>query len=393
MIGTLIATTPREAVRPLAFRGIPVAECRARITELVRAHLGEAYITLFAEPVFDAERDCVDWYFLGEGEVRPLSDLPAPDRAAVLEVLAHAGVQLRAAAQALQAADDAGRAAAGCILEQALRYPDESRLYAAAGRPVVTCWGFAPAAAGVPPCDISRPSGSGGPGAAPKRTSDPIAPASGIGVLSWLPFLLLSALLAALLWVGWGGRAPLLPGGPGVQGPDLPFLPDTALREQALTVAREREAALERELAALRDRVERRAALCVPDRPEQALTIPENAIASGDPGFMQGLWRCDAGLGNTASGVPVSVEYAFDASGVGHIRIAGDKGECRSEARALLDDEGRLIIETGELIPCSHGAPYSGQRVICTTTHGRAECRGRNLSSGGRTWDARFYRK
>lgn len=398
MTGTFIATTPRGEMRPLACQGIPVSGRFTQLAELVRSLLGEEQALLFAEPVFDEDRESVDWYSPVQGRPCPIGDLPEAGQRAARAAFARLGGDIRAAAMALQNTGDSRKLLRGRLLELALSYPDATCLYVVNGQPVLIGWGFGPSSAGTQPQDISRLAGPAvlsqtdeGVGAVRRGAGQPLW-----GRLIWLLPLLLLLGLAALLFVSWGGKPPLLPGFH-LQGPELPF--SAASSDDVLKVARARGAELEQAVEVLRRDLERRADLCVrvPETasPEQSggLHIPKAAVAAGDLGFMQGVWRCDTGLKNTATGVPVAVEYTFDAAGNGSVSITGDKGECRGEAVALLDAEGRLVIETREQIGCAKGAPYAGQRVLCTQESGRAECRGRNLSDTGQTWDARFYRK
>lgn len=396
MTGTFIATT-RE-MRPLACQGIPVSGRFTQITDLVRALLGEEQALLFAEPVFDEDRESVDWYSPVQGCPCPIGDLPEAEQKAARSAFVRLGGDIRAAALTLQNSGDSRKLLRGRLLELALSYPDATCLYVVNGQPVLIGWGFGPSSAGAQPQDISR---SAGPAVLSRTPEDVGAVRRGAGQplfgrLIWLLPLLLLLGLAALLFVSWGGRPPLLPGF-SLQGPELPF--SAASSDDALKAARVRGAELDQLLEDLRQDLKRRAALCVrtpetpsPEQPE-GLRIPKAALAASDLSFMQGVWRCDTGLKNTTTGMPVAVEYTFDASGNGFVSITGDKGECRGEATALLDAEGRLVIETREQIGCAKGDPYAGQRVICTQESGRAECRGRNLSDRGQTWDARFYRK
>lgn len=395
MTGTFIATTPRGEMRPLACQGIPVSGRFTQLADLVRSLLGEAHALLFAEPVFDEDRESVDWYSPVQGRPCPVGDLPEAEQRTAREAFARLGGEIRAVAVTLQNSGDSRKVLRGRLLELALSYPDATCLYVVGEQPVLIGWGFGPSSAGTPPQDISRVAG---PVLSRMRersirrgAEQPLC-----GRLIWLLPLLLLLGLAALLFVSWGGRPPLLPG-LHLQGPKLPF--SAASSDDALKAARAREAELEQVLEDLRQDLKRRAALCVQtpetasSEPPEGLHIPKSALAAGDVSFMQGVWRCDTGLKNTTTGMPVVVEYTFDATGNGSVAITGDKGECRGEAAALLDAEGRLVIETREQIGCAKGAPYAGQRVICTQESGRAECRGRNLSDAGQTWDARFYRK
>ena len=409
MTGTYIVTTPRGEMHPLAFQGILVSECYSQIVDLVRARLGDSHVLLFAEPVFDADRESVDWYSPVQGQPRRLRELPEAEQAPLLAEFGRMGEEIRTAAVTLQKSGDPQRTTGGHILELALRYPDENCLYVVGGQPVMIGWGFGPATVGAQPQDISRrtaaPAAPEGPSrpvepGGPRAAVPPQSPRQGAGWLLWLLPLVLLAVLLALLFVSWGGRPPLLPG-LNMQGPALPFFPAPSASPDALLKEEQaKEGKLSRDVDGIRAELAKRAALCVKTpspaaarSPETPLEIPEDAAKSGDVSFMEGVWRCDTGLKNTTTGTPVVVEYTFDDTGKGHISIFGDKGECRGTVQALLNTEGNLVLETQNEIVCPHGGSYSGQRVICTGRGGQAECKGRNLSRSGQTWDARFYRK
>lgn len=355
MNGTLITTTPRGGMHPLAVQGIPALDRHAQITDLLRSRLGEAYALLFAEPVFDPDRNVVDWYTPAASPPVPLEMLDEAARDAVRERLGQMAGDIRALAEELTARDaENGRNVAGEILTAALFFPDEKALYLSGEQPVVILWGCAPPQAGVEPRDLSRLA---------RRTLLPATPSASVasdqaaasvdvqgrtvqrgGRFPW--WLLLALLLLALALALWFTDA-------------VPFLHP---RKDTLNT-------------------------------ERTLSLPETIHGQSDVRFLAGTWRCDTGLVDS-SGVPVAVVYTFDERGEGVISITGITGDtpCQGKTKSSLDTRGVLTIETDPDIACPSGQSFRGQTVECRRIGANTQCRGRNRGSETE-WEAVFIQQ
>lgn len=395
MNGTLITTTPRGDMHSLAVQGIPALERHAQITDLVRSRLGETYALLFAEPVFDPDRDVVDWYTPAASPLVPLEAVDEAARDAVRERLGRMAGDIRALAEELANDTETRRHVAGEILAAALFLPDEKALYLAGEQPVAILWGCAPAQAGVEPRDLSRLTRRATLPAAPdaRIAADQTHASPGVhgharqtkhGLLPWCLALALLLLFLALAYALWFTDA----------------VPSLYPRMGNLNAEQERERRLQAELsdeiADLRRKVAERRALCVrsPAKDaERTLSLPETIHAQPDTSFLAGTWICDAGLADS-SGLPVVVLYTFNKQGEGMVSITGapGNGPCRGKARSSLDAQGVLTIETDPAIACPNGQSFRGQSVECRRIGADTQCRGRN--SGSETeWEAVFIQQ
>lgn len=417
-MATFIVSTARGSVHSLAWQGFTPAECHNQLTALLAAADSGSPLPpreaarCLAQPVFDPQRETIDWYTEEPGPVRAFAALSPPEQDALRARVGEIGQTLLAHAKKLQAESGSPqRELGGHLLELALRYPDDSCLYLAGDQPVITCWGFGPSTAGAQPQDISRLTGTPPaagpaapiPGAAVPPVAETAAPEPARRGWLWLLPLLLLLLLAAFLVTSWCGRPPLLPvPGLNLRGPDLFCPADTG----ALSQERQRELELISVLDALRAKAE----LCtkapefkaaaspapvIPPEPQkEALVIPEDAGKDGDLSFLAGVWECDTGLSETATNAPITVLYTFDDKGTGYVAInSPTKGLCKGEATAEIGADGLLTIQTGTRITCPSGNPFSGQTVQCRDSNGQAQCTGRNLSASGGEWNAVFFKR
>ncbi len=386
MKGTLIASTPRSSIQPLAVQGIPVPTCHAQIVDIVRSRLGEAHVLLFAEPVFDDTRAVTDWYTPVQGTPVPLSSLDPERQSQVRSRFAAMAEEIRSLVKPLAASGDRRRALAGEILELALRYPDANALYLVGEQPVVICWGCGPAQAGVEAQDLTRlgpVAPQAAPQAAPQVAPPPPPPAPGFAwgrILPWLLALLLALLLAGMIY-GWkSGRLGTLFGAWGWTGPALSLDAD-------VDVAGKRKADLQGEIEQLRPQLVDRRAQCVPE----PLALPESP-KEDDLAFLEGSWVCDTGLMDS-NNVPVVVLYSFDKHGQGAIAIQSSvHGVCTGQAKASLGSGGAMHILTDTEIVCPGGASYRGQAITCTGSGAQTRCEGRN-TPGNTSWEANFQRR
>ena len=388
MNGTLIASSPRSSVQPLAVQGIPVPSCHAQIVDILRSRLGEAHVLLFAEPVSDDSRAVTDWYTPVQGTPVPLSSLDPERQNRVRTRFASMAEEIRALIPPLSASGDRHRTLSGEILELALRYPGPDALYLVGEQPVVTCWGCGPAQAGVEAQDLTRL----GPALMPVTPPPPppLAPAESTPgqpfnwgrLVPWLLALLLLLLLAGLFY-GWhnGCLGNLLLKWGWLDSPT----PVSTLDEE-LDEAKSRRDVLTSELETLRLQLAERKSQCQPE----ALAVPEDAKAD-DLTFLEGEWVCDTGLSDS-NNAPVVVVYAFDSKGKGAVTIESSHGVCTAQAATTLDADRKLRILTDPEILCPGGVSYTGQEVVCTGSGGQTRCQGRN-TPGNTSWEANFYRR
>ena len=396
MKGTLITSTPRSAVHPLAVQGILVPECHTQIVDIVRSRLGEAHVLLFAEPVFDTDRGVIDWYTPVQGTPARLGSLDADAQQRVRGRFIAMADEIRACVKPLKAVGDSRRGLAGDILELALLYPDEDALYLVGEQPVVTCWGCGPAQAGVEPQDLSRlgPAPVRAAAPPPPPVTPPVTPPppaapekGGFNILPWLLALLLLLAIAGLGWLIYAGKMPDLLARLGLAGP-APQAP--AAQVEDLSGEQKKADDLTAEIETLRLQLVERREQCRP-APAEALAVPPEATQNGDLSFLEGEWVCDTGLADS-NNQPVVVIYSFKRDGTGRIAIQGASGVCTADARTTIDKSGVLSIRTDEQIVCPGGTAYRGQAITCTGVGGQTRCEGRN-TPGTTTWEAGFYRK
>jgi len=437
MAGTLITTTKRGAMRPLAVQGIFATDCYHQLRNLLEQRLGPEHARLLAEPVHDPARENVDWYSGAEGTPTPLSALPPEQADAARARIGRMAAEIRAAAEEISKDPDSRRALSGQLLLLSLQHPHEDDLWLAGEQPLVCCWGFAPGTLGAQPEDLTR-LGPARPAPRPAAVAAPVPVAAGAGCLAWLlPLLLLLALLWLLLC-----RFGLMPIA-GVCPPAL-FAEDAGrLKEE-----REKGAQALRDIENLRTDLLRHAERCVPPppppplppkepappppppeeppplvepflgesapppppppKPKEApkpkpdpkpepkpeprpapqkdapLTIPDDAKEKNDLSFLEGCWRCETGLVNSRTRQPVIVEYCFDKNGNGRRSVNERNGStCNGPARAGFDSGGKLRIDANNA-PCPGGSGYVPQTVECTGNANATHCKGQeHYGSGG----------
>ena len=418
MNGTMIASTSRGNMHPLAYQGIFATDCHHQIASVLRSRLGDAHVLLFAEPAPDSGRDVIDWYSPVQGTPVRLIDLPAEKqgqvRATLIKMAADIAIQVRR----LIDTGDSNRVLAGRLLELALQYPSDDCIFMVGEQPVLVCWGFGPPTSGAKPQELGRlatlsprpertvppptpeprlrtPGGESAPepdSAPPPATPAvvPVSPRPASGhLLRWLLVLLGLGVLALLLWLLFTYV------GTGAGGGELGFNPTataTATDSEPATAAATRNAALRQERDALLAALVVKAAQCpqpaAPDASRE-LRLPGDARAGSSLAFLQGVWRCDSDLSTTKD--PVIVDYLFDGEGKGRLTIKTDQRICTAGAQASMDAAGQLLIESDAVIPCSTGGPIDGQRVECARNGAATICQGVNMTSKG-VWKARFLK-
>lgn len=416
-----IASTPKAHIQSIAFQGIRVTDSYHQVVELVRKRRGDSYTLLFAEPSPSADGSAIDWYSPVQGPVRRLTELPEAEGQAMAARVAQMGQEIKMLAEELKGTGIQANVVRGTLLEMALRYPDNSHIYAVGGQPVITCWGFAPGTLGAQPEDLARlgegyiphtaaqatnaSSGAVPPpplgGAAATATSAPAQNRGCLGLLLasllWLLPILLWALLLLVLFVPFGTWNPLitLPG-LNYRLPALSFTaPDASLE---LSKLQAEGAMLQEDIQKLRLLLEQKAAQCPPaapvavppvkEKPRESLVIPEK---TADYGFLEGRWMNDAGLRNKEDGKPITVIYAFDGKGNGTVAVRQQgKQDCVGAATARFTDEGVLRIETERQSCPGENRAYSAEIIECRpAAAGKSSCLGR--AAAGNTWGGSVY--
>lgn len=114
-----------------------------------------------------------------------------------------------------------------------------------------------------------------------------------------------------------------------------------------------------------------------PGAPIKPLVLPPNAGADGNMDFMNGKWRSRTGLVDSATGLPVEMEYTFkDGKGSASVR-RHDGTVCTAPADASMQG-GQLHLNLQDAT-CPDGGGFGKAAVDCTPgAGGRAECKGTN---------------
>lgn len=422
MTGTLIATTQKAAVHALAFQGIMVYSCFAQIRDMIRRKFGDEYVLLFAKPVENTQISEIDWYTPVFGAAQSLDSLSPDARDAAYKKASSMARDIEAYAEELIHSPDPHKVTRGNILKLALCYPDDSYIYVIGEQPVLVCWGFGPGTPGVEPQNLTRitavreqttPSPPPPPRAEPAAEPQPVAampvasrPLSP-GWLWWLLPLLAACLLICLLFTSFGGA-------PSIAGTTLFNMPALF----AAPADRNAEiAALENEISALRGKLEKHAALCVPEKRPEEITVKPPVAALPEPApdkpveitpeernqanedlvipkhaedtsFLEGRWICETGLANIRTHEPVQFAFEFGRNGKGRATVYEKNDQCTGATRAeLRNGELRFIVDP-QL--CAKGNnQYMGLSIVCRDAGGaKTQCVG--VNEDGTTWSADF---
>lgn len=141
-----IRKTSTNDFHALSASGAPVIRAHARIKAFLAEKLGPEASTLFAEPVMGPEdggiADKVSWYSGHRGDVISLAELEGPRREAAEAAL---GDRLTKLGRYFRDPE------MGPLLRQAAMLPGENDIFVIDGEPVLTNWGFVPAAVGDDP--------------------------------------------------------------------------------------------------------------------------------------------------------------------------------------------------------------------------------------------------
>ena len=109
------------------------------------------------------------------------------------------------------------------------------------------------------------------------------------------------------------------------------------------------------------------------------LTIPPQALNSGNTGFLDGSWTAGAGIQDAKTGKPLRMEYDFSqGNGQGKVTIRrADGSQCVGAVSAQMQNKNLQISDRG-VAKCSDGGTIALPKVTCTPqADGRADCQGR----------------
>lgn len=257
MSGDFLVNTSTEGLRPL---GTAPQRSFELVTGTVAARLGPAHAALFAEPVSGAHGERTDWYATVSGHPRRLDALDPPEAERARAELARLVGDIRALATELAASGSGDDQRLGEALANALEVPGEDSIWVLTGlpdgrlQPVLVNWAWIadrqqavrgvlsgvdtrtppppprPAPGAVPPAlPAGAPPGPppGSPPGPPPGAMAPLPPPGAAAApaargaspllwwLVWLGWLLLAAMLAAILWLAIAPCALRLPGLPG----------------------------------------------------------------------------------------------------------------------------------------------------------------------------------
>ena len=147
MAGALLRTGTLREFKPLGAVGSPVYSAASQLRAAVRRQLGDTMADLFAIPRQHDDGDRIDWYSPRPGDVIPWSAATPDQRSAAKATLLAARERLAAHSRTLQADERSERQVFGRLLALATDVPGEEHIYIVNGQPVLTFWGFHPAAA------------------------------------------------------------------------------------------------------------------------------------------------------------------------------------------------------------------------------------------------------
>lgn len=109
------------------------------------------------------------------------------------------------------------------------------------------------------------------------------------------------------------------------------------------------------------------------------MTIPQQALNSGDTRFLDGSWTAGTGIQDAKTGKPLRMEYDFSqGNGQGKVTIRrADGSQCVGSVSAQMQSRTLQISDRG-VAKCSDGGTIALPKVTCTPqADGRADCQGR----------------
>jgi len=399
----LIISTPREKINPLAFQNSFVYDCYVQIRSILSNKLSEKHANLFAEPVADSLKNCIDWYTPIAGKATLLNQCPPEQQNIVRTYLASLAKDIAKCAQDLKASQNNTQVIAGNILELALQYPDEDNcIYIIDNQPIIICWGFEPASTGVRAQDLSRLSNLAliEQKTPPKEATKEAAPIvqSEIPIVNnvheqnrpfifnwaWLIIPLIILLLLSLLYLLYSGRITI----PGFSMPNfsMPSFSTPSVSPDKASLKIPHKNIYDQQLGDLYLELEKARALCLA---EQKIITP-HINAPQDVKSLQGSWLCETDI-VTSKNVSVVMKFTFDDKGIGQVTINSGGDICTAPTTGIFSTTSSFTITTDTEIKCPSGNAFAKQSISCINTAQGTICSGRNLNDFS-TWNARFQK-
>ncbi|MBB6212246.1 SrfA family protein [Novispirillum itersonii] len=111
--------------------------------------------------------------------------------------------------------------------------------------------------------------------------------------------------------------------------------------------------------------------------PLKPLVLPPDAGTNGNMDFLNGKWRSRTGLVDSATGLPVEMEYTFE-NGKGTAAVTRHDGTvCKAPAQASMQGK-QMQIDLQDAV-CPDGGGFGKAKVDCVPgADGRASCKGTN---------------
>jgi hypothetical protein len=109
------------------------------------------------------------------------------------------------------------------------------------------------------------------------------------------------------------------------------------------------------------------------------MTIPPQAINSGDTRFLNGNWTAGTGIQDAKTGKPLRIDYDFSqGNGQGKVTIRrADGSQCVGAVSAQMQGKSLQINDQG-VAKCSDGGTIALPKVTCVPQpNGQANCQGR----------------
>jgi hypothetical protein len=334
--GRHLETTSRIELEPIGVYGEPVWRNSDHIRETLRTRLSAAHANIFAVPSQRDDGDSTDWFAPMDGDVTRWDQLSIPEQLHQAEKVEGFMRDITTATKKLR---DSGARGAEMIcdsIDAACYLGSTQHLFIVADQPVAATWGMKisadsnlPSVLPVLSRFVDLPIVT-----EPKPNLSHVLLSRRLGgwfksLLIGLPVLLLIALLVLV----------------SIFRDDIVF---PALNK------------LWRDWAS--------------NDAEITLTIPEEAIKSGDLSFLEGRWESISGLISIETGEDIVVEYEFDESGRGHAWVLESDQRCETTATAFFKGQ-TLVIREETHSRCPDGRTYVRSDVICTIgIQGVASC-------------------
>jgi hypothetical protein len=289
---TLILTT-RLGVRPLGVRGDPLHAVAGQLLAVIRRRLGDGPANLLAEPQLRESGDGIDWYASQGGAVRRFSELSEAERQQALATVDSHLAAINGLGDQLAASPSSDEARLiGRSLQLSTRRPSDDYIFLIDGQPVIAAWGYEPDALagleGFTPSAVPMLAPAAPLPAAVLASVPAIVPAAFRWSRWWGALLWGLLFLILLLFASWLLRAcaPVDPSlnvatheTPAPPAPEPPPDPTPVLKASLDDVQAE-EKKLKAELAALKDGIMHKVAMCKPPEPPKP---PPQVVAKAPP--------------------------------------------------------------------------------------------------------------